>query len=69
MNFLFNYSLFFGIALDLGPIAWIVTIVSGLAFIVMFGISSAKGDYKGIIDSTIGKKIDLKDNGNRKKIS
>ena len=33
--------------------SWIITIVAGLGFVVMFGISSAGGDYKDLIDTTL----------------
>ena len=43
----------FAIALNMGTGAWIAAIVSGLGFIVMFGLASAKGDYQGLIDTTL----------------
>tara|TARA_Y100001968_G_C19384376_1_gene732047 strand:+ start:504 stop:686 length:183 start_codon:yes stop_codon:yes gene_type:complete len=43
----------FAIPLNLGTGAWIVTIFAGLGFIVMFAISSAGGDYKGLINTTL----------------
>tara|TARA_Y100000589_G_C27130607_1_gene620414 strand:+ start:517 stop:756 length:240 start_codon:yes stop_codon:yes gene_type:complete len=33
--------------------SWIVTIVAGLGFVVMFGISSAGGDYKDLMNTTL----------------
>ena len=43
----------FGVALNMGTGAWIATIVSGLGFVVMFGLASAKGDFQGLIDTTL----------------
>tara|TARA_B100000700_G_C14389160_1_gene553991 strand:- start:62 stop:277 length:216 start_codon:yes stop_codon:yes gene_type:complete len=50
--FIITYH-FFAIALDLGVLGWTATIFSGLAFVVMFGIASASGDYQGIIDDAL----------------
>ena len=46
-------SLIFAIPLNMNTGSWIVTIVAGLGFVVMFGISSAGGDYKDLIDTTL----------------
>ena len=43
----------FAIALDLSPAAWVATIISVTGFILMFGIASAKGDFKGLAESTL----------------
>ena len=43
----------FAIPLNMSTGSWIVTIVAGLGFVVMFGISSAGGDYKDLIDTTL----------------
>ena len=43
----------FAVPLNMGTGAWVVTIVAGLGFVVMFGISSAGGDYKGLISTTL----------------
>ena len=37
----------------MGTGTWIVTIFCGIAFIAMFGLASAKGDYQGLIDTTL----------------
>ena len=39
----------FAIPLNMGTGTWIVTIVAGLGFVVMFGLASAGGDYQGLI--------------------
>ncbi len=44
---------YLAIALGLGPLELSVIFVAGLAFIVMFGISSLKGGYKDLIDTTL----------------
>ena len=43
----------FAVPLNMGTGTWIVTIVAGLSFVVMFGIASAFGDFKGLIDTTL----------------
>ena len=43
----------FAIPLNMGTGTWIVTIIASLGFVVMFGISSAGGDYKGLINTTL----------------
>ncbi|WP_269606096.1 hypothetical protein [Prochlorococcus marinus] len=43
----------FAIPLNMGTGAWIVTIVAGLSFVVMFGIASAVGDFQGLINTTL----------------
>jgi len=37
----------------MGTGTWIVTIIAGLGFIVMFGLASASGDYQGLINTTL----------------
>tara|TARA_Y100001968_G_scaffold298309_1_gene308097 strand:- start:253 stop:423 length:171 start_codon:yes stop_codon:yes gene_type:complete len=32
---------------------WIVTIIAGLGFVVMFALASAGGDYQGLINTTL----------------
>ena len=46
-------SPFFAIPLNMGLGTWVVTIIASLGFIVMFGISSAGGDYQGLINTTL----------------
>ncbi len=43
----------FVVALNMGTGTWIVTIVAGLGFLVMFGIASAFGDFQGLINTTL----------------
>ena len=43
----------FAIPLNMGTGTWIVTIIAGLGFVVMFGIASAGGDYQDLIDTTL----------------
>ena len=43
----------FGIPLNMGTGTWIVAIIAGLGFIVMFALSSAGGDYQGLINTTL----------------
>ncbi len=51
-KFLMSYPLF-AIPLNMGTGTWAVTIIAGLGFVVMFGISSAGGDYQGLINTTL----------------
>ena len=37
----------------MGTGTWIVTIFAGIGFIVMFGLSSAGGDYQGLLNTTL----------------
>tara|TARA_Y100001968_G_C18936754_1_gene516859 strand:+ start:247 stop:432 length:186 start_codon:yes stop_codon:yes gene_type:complete len=41
------------VALNMGTGAWIATLISGISFIIMFGIASTKGDYQGLIKTTL----------------
>ena len=43
----------FAIPLNMGTGTWIVTIIAGFGFVVMFGLASAGGDYQGLIDTTL----------------
>tara|TARA_Y100001968_G_scaffold283057_1_gene281347 strand:+ start:219 stop:407 length:189 start_codon:yes stop_codon:yes gene_type:complete len=43
----------FAIPLNMGTGTWAITIIAGLGFIVMFAISSAGGDYQGLINTTL----------------
>ena len=43
----------FAVALNMGPAAWIATVISVIGFLVMFGIASAKGDYQGLAKTTL----------------
>ena len=43
----------FAIPLNMGTGTWIVTIIAGLGFVVMFGLASAGGDYQSLINTTL----------------
>ena len=43
----------FAIPLNMGTGTWVVTIIAGLGFLVMFALSSAGGDYQGLINTTL----------------
>ena len=43
----------FAIPLNMDTGTWVVTIIASLVFVVMFGLSSAGGDYQGLINSTL----------------
>ncbi len=44
---------FFAVALNLGPLEIGAISISVIGFAIMFGLSSAKGDYQGLIKSTL----------------
>ena len=43
----------FAIPLNMSTGTWVITIIAGLGFIIMFGLSSAGGDYQGLISTTL----------------
>ena len=43
----------FSVALNLTPLELIITFIAGFGFIILFGLSSAKGGYKDLIDTTL----------------
>ena len=43
----------FAVPLNMGTGTWIVTIIAGLGFVVMFGIDSAFGDFQGLVNTTL----------------
>ena len=43
----------FAIPLNMSTGTWIVTIIAGVSFVVMFGLASAGGDYQGLINTTL----------------
>ena len=58
-------NLIFAIPLNLGIPVWTVIVVSSLGFFVMFAISSAFGDFQGLITTTL--ENDAKSRSHRKK--
>ncbi len=51
-KFLMPFPLF-AIPLNMGSGTWAITIIASLGFVVMFGLSSAGGDYQGLINTTL----------------
>ncbi len=43
----------FAIPLNMGTGTWIVTIIAGLGFVLMFGLASAGGNYQELINTTL----------------
>ena len=43
----------FAVPLNMGTGTWVVTIIAGLSFVVMFGLASAFGDFQGLINTTL----------------
>ena len=46
-------NILFGVPLNLDFSSWVVIIVASLGFIIMFGISSALGDFQSLIETTL----------------
>ena len=57
----------FAVPLNMGTGTWIVTIVSGISFIVMFGIASAFGDFQGLINTTLENDSNARESRKNKK--
>ena len=57
----------FAIPLNIGTGTWVVTIISGLGFVVMFGLASAGGDYQGLINTTLKNDALSRDKRKKKK--
>ena len=57
----------FAVPLNMGTGTWIVTIVAGLSFVVMFGIASAFGDFQGLINTTLENDSIARENRKNKK--
>ena len=53
----------FSVSLALGPLEIGAITISGLGFLIMFGLASTKGDYQGLIKSTLAQ-----DQANREKV-
>ena len=57
----------FAVPLNMRTGTWIVTIVAGLSFIVMFGIASAFGDFQGLINTTLENDSNARESRKNKK--
>ena len=57
----------FAIPLNMGTGTWVVTIIASLGFVLMFGLSSAAGDYQGLINTTLENDSLARDKRNNKK--
>ena len=57
----------FAVPLNMGTGTWIVTIVAGLSFVVMFGIASAFGDFQGLVNTTLENDSNARESRNNKK--
>ena len=60
-------SPFFAVPLNMGTGTWIITIVAGLGFVVMFGIASAFGDFQGLINTTLANDSNARESRKNKK--
>ena len=61
-----SYPLF-AIPLNMGTGTWVITIIAGLGFVIMFGIASAGGDYQGLINTTLENDAVAREKKNKKK--
>ena len=57
----------FAVPLNMGIGTWIVTIVAGLGFVVMFGIASAFGDFQGLINTTLENDLNTRESRRKNK--
>ena len=46
-------DLIFAVDLSLSPLSMGAIVVSGISFVVMFGIASAKGGYQDLVKTTL----------------
>ena len=60
-----NYQLF-AVDLGLNPIEQVLIVFCIIAFFVMFGIASSKGDYQGLIKTTLANDQRNRDKKNKK---
>ena len=58
-------NILFALPLNLGVATWSVITIASLGFLIMFGISSALGDYQGLVNTTL--ENDAKSRSNRQK--
>ena len=58
-------NMIFAIPLNLGVTTWTVIVIASMGFLIMFGISSALGDFQGLVNTTL--ENDAKSRSNRKK--
>ncbi len=45
--------IYFAVAIEMGPAAFVVTFISVAGFLIMFGLASVKGDYQGLVKTTL----------------
>ncbi len=58
-------NMVFAVPLNLGIATWSVIAISSFGFLIMFGISSAMGDFQGLVSTTL--ENDAKSRGIRQK--
>ena len=58
-------NILFAVPLNLGISTWIVIAIASLSFVIMFCISSAMGDFQGLISTTL--ENDAKSRASRQK--
>ena len=57
----------FAVPLNMGIGTWIVTIIAGLSFVVMFGIASAFGDFQGLVNTTLENDLNARESRKNKR--
>ena len=55
----------FAIPLNLGLATWSVIAIASVGFIIMFGLSSAFGDFQGLISTTLENDAKSRENRNK----
>ena len=60
-------SFVFAVPLNMGTATWLLTIVAGLSFIVMFGIASTFGDFHDLISTTLENDSNARESRKNKK--
>ena len=58
-------NMIFAVPLNLGIATWSVIGIASISFLIMFGISSAMGDFQGLVTTTL--ENDAKSRANRQK--
>ena len=57
----------FAVPLNMGTGTWVLTIIAGLSFVVMFGLASAFGDFQGLINTTLENDSNARESRKNKK--
>ncbi len=53
IEYIYGSNILFAIPLNLGIETWSVIGIASISFLIMFGISSAMGDFQGLVSTTL----------------